>query len=296
MSTAQSIAGVQTIPERKITRGSLAWRRFSKNRLAVVGLVWVAIVLVIAVIGPLIAPYGYEQANYIHANEAPSWSFPFGTDSLGHDMFSEIIYSIRFACVIAIGATAVAFVIGAVLGLWAGFAGRVTDNIIMRLVDLMFAFPSYFLNLILVVSLGRGLFPIFLSIGITQWAGHARLIRGLVLTLKNGEMVEAARSLGATRFHIARHYLLPNIIGSVIVSLSFSLPTAMTLDAALSVVGLGLQPPMPSFGNLMTAGGQNILGFPWMLYFPAGVFALTLLSFLFVGNGLQLALNPKGDA
>lgn len=296
MSPAQSMAGIQTIPERKVTRRSLAWRRFSRNRLAVAGLVWVAIVLIVAAIGPWLAPHGYEQANYSHANEGPSWSFPFGTDSLGHDMLSQIIYSIRFSCIIAVGATAVAFVIGAVLGLWAGFADRVTDNIIMRLVDLMFAFPSYFLNLILVVSLGRGLFPIFLSIGITQWAGHARLIRGLVLSLKNGEMVEAARSLGATKFHTARYYLLPNIMGSVIVSLSFSLPTAMTLDAALSVVGLGLQPPMPSFGNLMTAGGQNILGFPWMLYFPAAVFALTLLSFLFVGNGLQTALNPKGDA
>lgn len=271
-----------------------AWNRFRKNPLAVVGGVWLAIIFITAVIGPVVAPHTYLQANYMAANQPPSWRYPFGTDNLGHDVFSQVLYSIRFACIIAVGATAISLAIGSVLGMWAGMRGGIVDTVIMRLVDLMFAFPSYFLNLILVVDLGRGLFPIFLSIGITQWAGYARMVRGLVLNVKESEMVEAARSLGAKPSHIARKYLLPNIIGTIIVQISFGMPYAMTQDAALSVVGMGLRPPMPSFGNMLTAGGAAILGYPWLLYFPATVFALTLMSFLFVGDGLQDALNPKG--
>jgi len=294
MSTVQNLAGTSFVSHHTVSQRVLAWRRFSRNRLSVIGLIWVALILILGIIGPYIAPHTYIETNYLAANQGPSWQFPLGTDNLGHDMFSEVLYSIRYSCIIAFGAIAISFMIGAILGLWAGMAGGLIDNIIMRLVDLMFAFPAYFLNIILVVDLGRGLFPIFLSIGVTQWSGYARLIRGLVISQKNGEMVEAARSLGATQSHIARHYLLPNIIGSIIVSLSFGLPNAMIQDAALSVVGMGLRPPMPSFGNLLSAGGSNFLGFPWLLYCPAAIFALTLLSFLFVGNGLQEALNPKG--
>ncbi len=284
----------KTAASRRLSPRRLAWIRFRRNRLAVIGLAWIALFLFVAAVGPYIAPHSYAHTDYLAANQPPSWKYPFGTDNLGHDVFSEVLFSIRFACEIAFGATAISFTLGAVLGLWAGMTGGWIDNIIMRLVDLMFAFPSYFLNLILVVDLGRGLFPIFLSIGLTQWAGYARLIRGLVLSAKQSEMVEAAVALGARTSHVARYYILPNIAGAVIVSLSFGLPYAMTQDAALSVVGMGLRPPMPSFGNLLSAGGGAILGFPWLLYFPAAVFALTLLSFVFVGDGLQDALNPKG--
>lgn len=295
MSSAPSAIQSQTLhrPQRLSLRAQ-AWQRFSRNRLSLLGALWIVIIAIVAIIGPMVAPHSYATTDYMSANSPPSWHYLFGTDNLGHDVFSEVLYSIRFACIIAVGATAISFFIGAVLGLWAGMKGGITDNIIMRLVDLMFAFPSYFLNLILVVDLGRGLFPIFLSIGVTQWAGYARLVRGLVLTVKDGEMAEAARSLGAKPAYIARYYLMPNILGSIIVSLSFGMPYAMTQDAALSVVGMGLRPPMPSFGNLLNAGTGAILGYPWLLYFPSAVFGLTLLAFLFVGDGLQDALNPKG--
>lgn len=295
MSMVIQVGDAQVVPERTLSQRALAWQRFKRNRLAVVGLVWIGIILLIGIVGPWIAPHSYSETNFLAANSGPSWQYPFGTDNLGHDMLSEVLYSIRFACIIAFGATAISFVVGAVLGLSAGMAGGISDNLVMRLVDLMFAFPAYFLNLILVVTLGRGLFPIFLSIGITGWAGYARLVRGLVLSIRGSEMAEAARSLGARQSHIARYYIFPNIIGSLIVSLSFGLPYAMTQDAALSVVGMGLRPPMPSFGNLLSIGSGSMLGYPWLLYFPAGIFALTLLSFLFVGDGLQDALNPKGD-
>jgi len=166
--------------------------------------------------------------------------------------------------------------------------------IVMRAVDFMFALPSFFFALILVVLLGKGIFPMILAIGVPGWAGYARLIRSLVLSMRNGEMVEAARALGAPQWHIARRYMFPNVVGSMVVSLAFGIPYDLTAQAGLSIVGMGLNPPMPSFGNMLAQAGANILGFPWLLYFPAGVFAITLLSFLFVADGLQEAFNPKG--
>jgi peptide/nickel transport system permease protein len=281
---------------RRTSQAQLAWRRYRRNWLPVAGGVWVLIFVLAGIFGPWVAPHHYTDTDFLNANQGPSWEFPMGTDGLGHDMFSQILWSIRNALEIAVGATAVSFVIGCVLGLWAGLRGGLADQAIMRVVDFMFAFPSYFLNLILVVTLGRGMFPILIAIGITGWASYARLIRGLVLNMRNGEMVEAARSLGATWPHIARRYLLPNVLSSMLVALAFGIPADLVIMAALSLVGLGLLPPLPSFGNLIAQAGPNVLGYPWLLYFPAGIFALTLLSFLFVADGLQEAFDPKGGS
>lgn len=297
MAVTQMVPGViAEVPYRQRSQARLAWRRFRRSWLPVAGAVWVAIFLLAGLIGPWVAPHSYTQSDFLNANHAPSWQFPFGTDGLGHDMFSQILWSVRNALEIAFGATLVSFVIGCTLGLWAGLRGGVSDMIIMRVVDFMFAFPTYFLNLILVVTLGRGMLPILMAIGITGWASYARLIRGLVLNMRNGEMVEAARALGATWPHIARRYLLPNVLSSMLVALAFGIPADLVIMAALSLVGLGLLPPLPSFGNLIAQAGPNVLGYPWLLYFPAGIFALTLLSFLFVADGLQEALDPKGGS
>jgi peptide/nickel transport system permease protein len=284
------------LPGRRRSQAALAWRRYRRNWLHVAGAVWVAIFLIIGIVGPWVAPYGYTHTDFLHANQGPSLQFPFGTDSLGHDMLSQILWSVRNALEIAFGATLVSFVIGCALGLWAGLRGGVIDMVIMRVVDFMFAFPTYFLDLILVVTLGRGMVPILIAIGITGWAPYARLIRGLVLSMRNGEMVEAARALGASSPHIARRYLLPNVMSSMLVALAFGIPSDLVIMAALSLVGLGVLPPLPSFGNLIAQAGSNVLGYPWLLYFPAGIFAITLLSFLFVADGLQEALDPKGGS
>jgi peptide/nickel transport system permease protein len=279
---------------KKIGMWTMAWRRFRRRPLYVIAFGWILLICVIAIIGPYIAPHNYATEFIQDANQAPSWQHLFGTNRVGQDMFSEVLYSVRFSMEIAVGAIIISFFIGIAAGLWSGMAGGITDSIIMRIVDLMYAFPSYFLNLILVVTLGHGLFPIFLSIGITQWAGHARLVRGLVLSVRGGEMAESARSIGASGFHIARRYMWPNIVGPVIINVAMSFPGAMMQDAGLSVVGMGLQPPQPSFGNLVAAGSTDVLAFPWLLYIPSGIFALTLIAFYLVGNGLQDALNPKG--
>lgn len=288
-------AGAVKAPKQR-SQAALAWQRYRRNKLAVVGLVWVAIFLIIGVIGPWIAPHNYAETNFLAASQPPSAQYPFGTDTLGHDMFSEILWSVQNALEIAFGATLVSFVIGTALGLWAGLRGGVADMVVMRMVDFMFAFPTYFLDLILVVQLGRGMIPILLAIGITGWAGYARLIRGLVLGMRHGEMVEAARALGATQGHIARRYVFPNVMSSMAVALAFGIPADLTVMAALSVVGMGLRPPLPSFGNMIADAGSNALGYPWLLVFPAGIFAITLLSFLFVADGLQEALDPKGGS
>ncbi|MDI9259475.1 ABC transporter permease [Alicyclobacillus sendaiensis] len=284
-------------PARRARRNSpmyRAWQRYRKNWFAVAGLIWVIIFFIIGIIGPWIAPYSYTYADFLHMHSGPSWQHWFGTDTVGYDVFSQILYSIRYALEIALGATCVSFLIGVILGLWAGLAGGLIDIIVMRAVDFMFALPSFFFALILMVLLGKGIFPMILAIGIPGWAGYARLIRSLVLAMRNGEMVEAARALGASQWHIARKYMFPNVVGSMVVSLAFGIPYDLTAQAGLSIVGMGLNPPMPSFGNMLAQAGANILGFPWLLYFPAGVFAITLLSFLFVADGLQEAFNPKG--
>jgi peptide/nickel transport system permease protein len=160
----------------------------------------------------------------------------------------------------------------------------------------MFAFPSFFLSLFLVITLGRNLLAILLAIGIPGWAGYARLVRGQVLGMRNGEMVEAARALGAPKAHIARRYLMPNVSNSLLVALAFGIPFDLAVMAGLSLFGIGLAPPLPSFGNMIAQSGTDVLGYPWLLYFPVAIFAVILLSFLLVADGLQEALDPKaGD-
>jgi len=271
-----------------------SWKRFKKHKLAIIGLVWVVIFVLTGIFGPLVAPYDYHKVDFMAINQGPSAQHIFGTDNVGHDMFSQIIFSVQNALVIALGATVVSFIIGIIFGLWAGLRGGITDVIIMRAVDFMMALPGFFFALILVVLLDRGYTSLILAIGIPGWAGYARLIRSLVLGMRNGEMVEAATALGASQAHIARRYMLPNVVGSMGVALAFGIPGDLTQIAGLSIFGMGLQPPIPSFGNMIAQASANILGFPWLLYFPAGVFAITLLAFLFVADGLQEAFSPKG--
>lgn len=270
------------------------WKRFRKHRLAVIGLIWVIIFCIAGVIGPWVAPYDYRTGDFLAINQGPSWKHIFGTDNVGHDMFSQILYSIRSALIIAAGATLVSFVIGVVLGLWAGMRGGIVDILVMRAVDFMMTLPGFLFALILVILLGRGYWSLILAIGIPGWAGYARLIRSLVLGLRHSEMVEAATALGASQAHIARRYMFPNVVGSMGVALAFGIPGDLVQIAGLSIFGMGLQPPIPSFGNMIAQASENVLGFPWLLYFPAGIFAITLLSFLFVADGLQEAFSPKG--
>lgn len=272
-----------------------AWRRFRRNKMAVAGGFVVLVMIVLAVFAPFVAPYGYDETHYEHTFEGSSWKFLFGTDDLGRDMFSRILYSLRNALIVAFGSQTITLILGVLLGAIAGFRGGWVDTLIMRVVDIMYAFPTFLFNVILVTVLGRGLFTIFLAIGLVNWAGLARLVRGQILGLKQVEYVEAARALGAKDQHIISRYLLPNTLGPIIISFMMGIPTAMMTESGLSLIGMGLRPPMPSFGNLLNTGNGMVLGFPHLLIWPALVFALVLLSFNFLGDGLRDALNPRSE-
>lgn len=270
------------------------WRRYRRNRAAVVGLVIVGAFVFLALFGPLLAPYGYNDQNLGDAWESPSPEHILGTDDLGRDQLSRILYAMRIAAVVGLGASLLSLSVGAVIGAFSAMRGGLTDNVLMRCVDMAYAFPSFLLAVILATALGQSVALIVFALGITGWAGYARLVRGQVLALRSQEYVHAARLLGASEAHIIRHYVLPNVLGPIVVALSFGIPWAMLQEAGLSLIGVGIRPPEPSWGNLISLGISKMLGFPHLAIWPTAFFSLTLLGFTFVGDGLQEALNPKG--
>jgi ABC-type dipeptide/oligopeptide/nickel transport system permease subunit len=271
----------------------MAWKKFKRNKAALGGLIFVGIIFILGFFAAYIAPYSYDKIYWDRSWEGPSKDFLLGTDNVGRDVLSRILYSLRNALIIAVGAEAISIGVGTFLGSISGYFGGKVDNIIMRICDIMFAFPSFLFNVVLVTVLGRGLIPIFISIGVTTWAGTCRLVRGQVLSVKEREFVEAARALGGSDFDIIFRYILINCLGPIIVSMAFGFPGAMMTEAGLSLIGLGVPPPMPSFGSLIYFGAPYIRSAPHLLIFPVGIFALILISFQFMGDGLRDAFDPR---
>lgn len=272
---------------------SQAWRKFKKNKFAVVGLVFVAFFIAAGLLGPWIAPYPYDLNNYEITYQTPSWSHWFGTDELGRDVFSRLIYSLHNAVLIAFGAIAIELLVGGLIGAVAAYAGGKLDNAVMRVVDIFFAFPVLLINIILLVIMGRGLLTIFIAIGVTSWVGMAWLVRGAVVAVREKDYIEAARALGATHGQIIRRYIAPNAVGPIIVQLAFGIPAAMMIESGLSAIGMGFAPPIPSWGNLIVAGQQYMWSYPHLLIYPIVMFVCVLLAFTFVGDGARDALDPR---
>jgi peptide/nickel transport system permease protein len=263
--------------------------------MAVVGLALVLAFIGVALFAPLLAPYHYNDQNLAQTWKPPTREHPFGTDDLGRDQLSRIIYAVRTAAIVGLGASALSLLLGAVIGSISGMRGGTLDNILMRLVDIFNSFPSILLAVTLATALGQSVFTIVIALAITGWAGYARLIRGQVLALKNQEYVHAARTLGASERHLIIKYVLPNILGPIAVALSFGIPFAMTAEAGLSVIGVGIRPPEPSWGNLISLGIAKMRGFPHLAIWPTALFSLTLLAFTWFGDGLQEIFNAKGE-
>ncbi len=288
----RAAAGPTPVPE---TLLQIFWRRYRRNAMAVVGLALVIVFILIAVFAPLIAPYHYNDQDLTQTWQAPSSEHLFGTDDLGRDQLSRIVYAVRTAAIVGLGTTLLSLLIGAAIGSISGMRGGILDSVLMRLVDIFNSFPALLLAVILATTLGQSVFTIVIALAITGWAGYARLIRGQVLALKNQEYVHAARTLGASERYVILKYVLPKILGPIAVAMSFGIPYDMIAEAGLSVIGVGIRPPEPSWGNLIQLGIAKMRGFPHLAIWPTVLFSLTLLAFTWFGDGLQEIFNPKGE-
>ena len=270
-----------------------AFQRFRRQRLALVGLVIVAALMMIGFGAPILAPTSYDHANLMAANKFPSREYPMGTDTIGHDFLSRIMYGTRTSLVVGFAAVGVGMAIGIPLGLFAGLRGGWADFAVMRLVDVMTAFPGLLFAIFLMTVLGAGVGNIILVIGLTSWLTLCRLVRAQLLTLREQEFVTAARCMGATELSIAVRHLLPNALAPVIVAVTLAIPTAIFAEAGLSYLGVGINEPTPSLGK-MVADSAPFIRIYWHLgLFPTAAIALIMLGFSFVGDGLRDALDPR---
>lgn len=270
-----------------------AWRKFKRNKLALLSGIFVALLILTAYLGPYLLQYSYDGVDYMAVYQGPSAKHWFGADELGRDLFSRLVYSLRTAMTVAFGAESITLVAGVIVGAIAGYMGGKVDNLLMRFTDIMFAFPSFLFNVMLVAVMGRGMLTIFIAIGLTSWVGLARLVRAEVMKIKAREFVEAGHAMGASNWDIVTRYILPNVLGPIIVTMSFGVPGAMMTESALSLIGMGVAPPAPSFGALITSGQRYVLSYPHMLLWPAIAFAVTLMAFTWLGDGLRDAFDPR---
>jgi oligopeptide transport system permease protein len=274
----------------------LAWRRLIRSRITVAAMILLGLMVLACVAGPWFSPYGPNDQNLDLRATAPGVSHWLGTDPLGRDLATRILHGGRISLLVGVLATGVAAVIGVGYGLVAGLAGRRTDALMMRIVDVLYAFPFITFVILLVVIFGRQFVLIFVAIGAVEWLTMARVVRGQVLSLKKLEYVQAARAAGAGFSRILLRHMLPNVMGPVIIYASLTVPGVMLLEATLSFLGLGIQPPDASWGVLISEGAASMAVYPWMLIGPGAFFMLTLLALNLIGDGLRDALDPKsGD-
>jgi len=279
--------------ERGVSPWLDAWHRLKRNKLAVFGGVTLVVLVLACGLGPFLSSYGYEQTDLDNAFAKPGPSHWMGTDQLGRDLFTRLLYGGRISLTVGLVATFVALTIGVTYGAVAGFFGGKLDAFMMRIVDILYALPFTIFVILLMVFFGRNIFLLFVAIGAVEWLTMARIVRGQIMSLKKMEYVEAARSLGfGTRRIIFRH-MIPNILGPVIVYTTLTIPGVMMLEAFLSFLGLGVQAPMSSWGVLIKDGAEKMEEYPWLLIFPGTVFSLTLFSLNFLGDGLRDALDVR---
>ncbi len=269
-----------------------AWRRLRKNRLAVAGAIVLLVLGILCAFGPLFAQ-SYQEQNLDLGATPPSADHWLGTDTLGRDLFARILYGGRISILVGLVATFVALAIGVVYGAVAGFFGGKIDSVMMRLVDIMYALPFTIFVILLMVFFGRNIVLLFVAIGAVEWLTMARIVRGQILTIKKMEFIEAARSLGFGKRRIIFRHMIPNVLGPIIVYTTLTIPAVMLLEAFLSFLGLGVQPPMSSWGVLIKDGAEKMEEFWWLLVFPGTAFSLSLFSLNFVGDGLRDALDVR---
>lgn len=269
------------------------WKRFRRNRAAMVGLGFIVLLVIVALLAPWIAPYEITERDPGQFRKAPSADHWFGTDTIGRDVFSRVIYGARFSLKIGLAATGISLSIGLVLGAVAGFFGGLVETLIMRLTDIFLAIPYIVLAVAIASVLGSGENTVIVVLGLTGWLGIARIVRSSFLGLKQLEYVEAARALGYTRRRIMFRHMLPNALQPIIVYGTIAVGSVILAEAALSYLGVGPQDPTPAWGLMVRDAKSALATGPHMLFFPGGAIFLTVLSLVFVGDGLRDALDPK---
>jgi oligopeptide transport system permease protein len=303
---AERAAMMQTA---KAVKGRSLWqdarRRLFRNKAAMASIIILGIITVMAVFAPLLSPYAYDEINYALVQCAPAWwpgedalcyadgAHWFGMDSVGRDLFVRTLYGARVSLAVGLVATCVSLMIGVLYGAAAGYLGGRIDNIMMRVVDVLYSLPFIFFVIILMVMFDRNFILLFVAIGAVEWLTMARIVRGQTLSVKQKEFIEAARAGGVGTWGIIRRHIVPNVIGPVIVYVTLTIPAVILAESFLSFLGLGIREPLTSWGVLISEGANSLETAPWMLVFPAGFMAITLFCFNFIGDGLRDALDPK---
>ena len=267
-------------------------RMARQNKLAAFSAVLIALVLLLAVFAPLVAPYGETEQDVLARLQPPSAAHWFGTDELGRDVLSRILYGSRLSLAIGILPSVISLVIGIVLGLLAGYFGGWADYVIMRLADVMLSVPSLLLAMVVMYTLGSSTVNLFVALSMVGWASVARVVRSQTLSLKESEYVEAAQSIGVSRFNIMRRHILPNCVPSLIVLFTLNVPAAILSESSLSFLGIGAQPPAASWGLMVNQSKQFLFTQPWLALAPCVAIMVVVLAFNFLGDGLRDVLDP----
>jgi oligopeptide transport system permease protein len=292
----------------RAVKGRSLWldarRRLTRNRAAMTGIVILAIIALMALLAPLLSAYAYDAIDYDVVSCAPNWwpegvacnaggTHWFGTDAVGRDLFVRVLYGARVSLAVGLVATIVSLLIGVLYGATAGYLGGRADNLMMRVVDILYSLPFIFFVIILMVLFNRSFILLFVAIGAVEWLTMARIVRGQTLSIKQKEFVEAARAGGVGPAGIILNHVIPNVVGPVVVYVTLTVPGVILTESFLSFLGLGIQEPLTSWGVLISDGANQMETAPWLLIFPALFMAATLFSFNFIGDGLRDALDPK---
>lgn len=271
-----------------------AWARLLRNKMAMAGLIFIVFLMVVALLTPWIAPYGYQEQNLELGVSPPSADHWLGTDIYGRDLLTRLMYGSRISLLVGFIATSVALIIGVLWGAIAGFVGGKVDTLMMRFVDALYALPFTIFIILLGVIFGNNIILLFVAIGAVEWLTMARIVRGQVMIVREQEYIEAARAMGLSSWQIIWRHVIPNVFGPIIVYITLTIPGIILLESSLSFLGLGIQAPMSSWGNMISAGVEAMDDYPWLLLVPGVTLSLTLFALNFLGDGLRDALDPRG--
>ncbi len=276
-----------------ITYWQDAWERLRQNKLALFGLFFLTFLVIMSIIGPMLRSYTYYETHLQVKNLKPCALFWFGTDELGRDLFTRIWWGARISLFVGVSAALIDMLIGVFYGAFSGLCGGKIDEIMMRFADILYSLPYLLVVILLMVIMGPGILTIIVAMTITGWINMARIVRAQILQLKNQDFILAAKSLGASQGRILVKHLIPNTVGSIITTMTLTIPSAIFTEAFLSFLGLGVQAPIASWGTMASDGLSALRYYPWRLFFPAGFISLTMLSFNLLGDGLRDALDPR---